>query len=293
MNKIVICLVIFVAFIVSGCSTAPQTPKLVAKLRSEIKKTHGLKDGEIIAKFDLEKIENSSDKLFHPNYGGIVNNAEENSKFLSNFTKKYRHKDLLQTNAYQKIGVMNELLIKLDNQHKLLASSIRAKIHNISKYFKNNTKTKNHKKEDYVAMLASLHNATKFIPIFSPVTQPIITSKFGPRFHPHKKKIENHTGLDMAGARHCKIYASGEGKVEAVAKTNSYGNMVIIRHDKDIKTRYAHLSHVFVKTGDKILLGQRIGQQGCTGTSRGEHLHLEILVRDKPVDPLPFLTNSL
>lgn len=290
-NKFIICIII--AFIISGCTTGPQTPKLVGKIRSEFKKQHGIKEGEIVAKFDLEQVSANPDKLFHPNYGGIVNSLEENSKFLSEFTKKYRHKDLVQSSAYDKIGLINALLLKLDNQHKILTSAIKTKLHNIAKFLKNGNKPKDPKKGDYVQMLASIHNSTKFIPIFAPVNSPIITSKFGTRLHPHTKKIVNHSGIDMAGAKHCKIYAAADGIVEAVAKTKSYGNMVIVRHDKDIKTKYAHLSHIHVKTGDKVLLGQNLGRQGCTGSSRGEHLHLEILIRGKPVDPMPFIINNI
>ena len=290
-NKIFILTIL--AFIISSCTGTNQTTKLYSKLRNELKQKHGIKEGDIVAKFDLEETANRPAKLFHPNYGHIINNSEDNSKFLKNFTKKYHHKDLLQSSSYKKIGMMQAFLLEVDKKHKILTSSVKNKLNKIANLLHKTARSPKNLKENYLEMLASLHNSTKHIPMFVPITNPAITSKFGFRVHPYKKSAIHHSGLDLAGKKNCKIYAAADGIVEMVGKSPSYGNMILIKHDKAITTKYAHLSKIHVKSGDKILLGQDLGHQGCTGTARGHHLHFEVIIRGNAVDPLVFIDHSI
>jgi murein DD-endopeptidase MepM/ murein hydrolase activator NlpD len=97
-----------------------------------------------------------------------------------------------------------------------------------------------------------------------------------------------HTGVDFAAPRGTPILAAGNGVVEKVGRNSGYGNMTIIRHTNGYETLYGHQSG-FAKglaPGARVRQGQVIGYVGSTGLSTGPHLHFEIRVNGKPVDPL-------
>lgn len=100
----------------------------------------------------------------------------------------------------------------------------------------------------------------------------------------------HHTGLDFAGPLGSGVVAADSGKVVSAEPAGAYGNMVQIRHADGIKTRYAHLNSMEVKKGDQVKRGQRIGTLGSTGNSSGPHLHFEVLLKGKQVDPMRFLS---
>jgi len=284
--------VTFLSIVISSCTSTNQTAKLVGKLNYELKKRYGITNGAIVAKFDLEKL-NKKETLFAPYYAGIINDASLNNKFLGDFNKNYRHKNLLQTTAYKKINILNSVLLKINNKHKLFTKTITQRLNKIESNFKKHPEIRSGDRQDYVAILASLHQSTKFVPIFVPIENPIITDKFGKRTHPFKKTIRMHSGLDLAGKINCHVYAAADGVVDTVARMNGYGNTIIVAHDIGIKTKYAHLSKISVSQGDKVSLGQGLGNQGCSGVTTGHHLHFEILINGNPVDPMQFIKHSL
>jgi len=116
-----------------------------------------------------------------------------------------------------------------------------------------------------------------------------ISSKFGKRFHPIKKKVKAHLGLDISAKKGTAIHSSATGTVIKVISSNrGYGNQVIIEHDYGFRTRYAHMHSFIVKKGDSIKKGQIIGFVGNTGLSTAPHLHYEIIKNGKYIDPYPF-----
>lgn len=126
------------------------------------------------------------------------------------------------------------------------------------------------------------------LPIFIPVKNALISSKFGWRKLKGKKRCM-HKGLDIVGPKGSKIYAAGNGKVLEVAYSKSYGNYILIQHKKNLKTRYAHLKKLNVKAGQKVSQGQYIGIQGSTGRSSREHLHFEVMHRSRHLNPINFV----
>lgn len=94
-----------------------------------------------------------------------------------------------------------------------------------------------------------------------------------------------HTGLDFAAPVGRGIRAADNGRVVEAGPAGAYGNFIEIAHGNGTRTRYAHLSSIDVKVGQKVTRGERIGALGNTGNSSGPHLHFEVLVKGEPTDP--------
>ena len=121
------------------------------------------------------------------------------------------------------------------------------------------------------------------LPFGEPVFGGRRTSGFGPR---HGRK---HKGLDIAAPRGTAIYSTADGVVTFTGRQRGYGRVVKIRHAFGFETVYAHLNRARVKVGQRVRRGDRIADMGSTGRSSGNHLHYEIRIDDKPVNPLKFI----
>ena len=132
------------------------------------------------------------------------------------------------------------------------------------------------------------HSAKKFL-IRKPVLGGRISSNFGYRRHPILGRSLLHSGVDYGGVgQGAPILAAGDGVVEKIGRSSGYGNLIILRHTNGYETYYAHQSK-FAKgigVGTRVRQGQVIGYVGSTGRSTGPHLHYEIRINGKPVDPL-------
>lgn len=121
----------------------------------------------------------------------------------------------------------------------------------------------------------------------TPIDGARMSSGYGMRRHPILGYSKMHKGVDFAAPRGTPIYAAGDGKIERIGRWSSYGNYIRIRHNGRISTAYAHLNG-FAKglgRGDTVSQGQLIGYVGSTGRSTGPHLHYEVLVEGKQVNP--------
>ena len=117
-----------------------------------------------------------------------------------------------------------------------------------------------------------------------------LTSPFGARYHPIRKAIVVHEGVDLAGAAGQPVYATGDGVVESTqVNFSGYGNVIVIDHGFGYKTRYAHLKEIKVVEGQVVIRGDCIGTLGSSGLSTGPHLHYEVLYRGVHVNPWNFL----
>ena len=120
-----------------------------------------------------------------------------------------------------------------------------------------------------------------------PMTAGIVSSEFGPRWG------KFHQGIDIAADSGVPIHASAAGEViYSVSHITGYGNVVILRHDQQTTTTYAHNSALKVKQGEKVKAGQIIALLGSTGHSTGPHLHFEFRVANTPVNPREKLPKS-
>ena len=115
------------------------------------------------------------------------------------------------------------------------------------------------------------------------------TSGFGPRRDPFRGGARMHNGLDFAGGRGTAIHSTAEGRVTRAGWFSGYGKTVDIDHGNGYMTRYAHLTSIDVKVGERVSRQQRIGGMGTTGRSTGVHLHYEVHKNGEPVNPMTYI----
>ncbi len=120
-----------------------------------------------------------------------------------------------------------------------------------------------------------------------------ISSGFGRRIDPITGKYEFHKGIDISAPYGSKIIAPADGIVVFAGVQSGYGYSVVLSHKYGITTRYAHMSRINVKRGQRVLKGDVIGFIGSTGHSTGPHLHFEIRINNKPINPLKFLAKNI
>lgn len=140
-----------------------------------------------------------------------------------------------------------------------------------------------------LARMAVLERAMDGIPQVVPASVENITSGFGYRRDPFNGHAAMHAGLDFKGAVGSPIFAAAEGRVTFAGWKSGYGQAIEITHGNGMLTRYAHLSRIGVKVGQDVDAGDTIGGLGNTGRSTGPHLHFEVRINDRAVNPRPFL----
>lgn len=115
------------------------------------------------------------------------------------------------------------------------------------------------------------------------------TSGYGYRRDPIKGGSRLHAGTDFAASYGTPIYATGDGVVISAGWSSGYGRLVKIQHEFGIETRYAHMAKIRVKVGQRVSRGDQIGDMGNSGRSTGTHLHYEVRVTGKPVNPMTYI----
>ena len=119
-----------------------------------------------------------------------------------------------------------------------------------------------------------------------------VNSGFGVRSDPFRGGRAMHSGVDIPGPVGTAIYATADGVVGRTGWVGGYGNLIELEHGKGIQTRYGHLSSISVTPGSRVKRGQLIGLMGSTGRSTGSHLHYEVRIDGRAVNPIPFLRTS-
>ena len=115
------------------------------------------------------------------------------------------------------------------------------------------------------------------------------TSGFGPRVHPIFGTVRQHNGIDLDGDTGDRVRAARSGEVILAGQRGGYGNAIVLYHGLGYSTLYGHLSRIEVSEGQEVQSGDRIGAIGSTGLSTGPHLHFELRIDGKAVDPTPYL----
>ena len=115
----------------------------------------------------------------------------------------------------------------------------------------------------------------------------VVTSKFGARWG------RNHSGIDIGCPEGTPVYAAAAGTVVFVGEKGGYGLLIVVSHPDGSFTIYAHNSKNIAKEHAKVKQGEKIAEVGSTGNSTGPHLHFEIRLQSKPVDPLQYLPKTV
>jgi murein DD-endopeptidase MepM/ murein hydrolase activator NlpD len=254
--------------------------KIAKSITGNASQTHSVEYKHIIDKIQLYSVLQSMqanlsviDKHLSTKvsqFRGIINVAKMNGEtaVLEGINIAQRSQSVSSTQSpskIQKAGISYQTSI---------TSSIRQSIHDIA------IKQKG---------LKILQEYISSMPLGSPILDGRFVSGFGNRNHPIHHREKMHYGVDFAGAFRAKIISTGDGTIEKALYNPSYGNYVVVRHKNNIRTLYAHMSAIKVKPGQKVKTGAVLGLQGSTGTSTGSHVHYEVMVGDKHIDPLNFI----
>jgi murein DD-endopeptidase MepM/ murein hydrolase activator NlpD len=149
------------------------------------------------------------------------------------------------------------------------------------------------KNDDFKNMMVNLaeHRAAlRKIPFKAPMLHYYISSDYGNRKHPKTGKVSFHHGVDLAGTWQENVRVTAPGTVIYAGTEGSFGKVVRVQHDFGIVTTYAHLARITVRLDDYISENHVIGKMGNTGRSAGAHLHYEVRVNNKSIDPVKFMT---
>jgi hypothetical protein len=137
--------------------------------------------------------------------------------------------------------------------------------------------------------LEGLQRVLRQLPLGAPTENYSISSGFGVRRDPLNGTAAVHYGLDVTGQIGQPIVAAAPGKVVSAERMGFYGKLVEIDHGMGVTTRYGHLNTITVEEGQIVAAGDKIGTMGNTGRSTGVHVHYEIRVDNKPVNPMKFI----
>lgn len=141
--------------------------------------------------------------------------------------------------------------------------------------------------------LDTLQDGVVAVPSDKPVKTAAFTSSYGVRSDPFQGRAAMHAGIDLSGPIGTPIYATADGIVSSSGWHNGgYGNLIKVDHGRGIETRYAHLSATLVRPGQRVKRGDLIGKMGSTGRSTGSHLHYEVRIDGRAVNPIPFMKST-
>ncbi len=148
------------------------------------------------------------------------------------------------------------------------------------------TTTKTGEKADFspVFLTVNFHN---------PIKEGNITSLFGYRISPITNKYSLHSGLDIAAPENTEIYSAYNGVVTKAEYNEINGNFIVIKHSDTLKTTYNHCNKLLVNEGEKVRKGEKIALVGATGYATGNHLHFEVILKGKYINPLWVLDYEL
>ncbi len=150
-------------------------------------------------------------------------------------------------------------------------------------------------KESYEKILSTVErreDSLRYLPVLKPVRNAYISSPFGNRIHPIRKRLHFHKGIDLAAQRGTPIMATADGIIEFAGKNAGYGLFVRINHKYGFETAYGHLRKIYVRSGQRVKRGDKIGEVGSTGLATSSHLHYEVIQNGKVQNPYDFFLDD-
>ena len=234
-------------------------------------------------KFDNKIFREDNDFIFEKKYSGlpvIPFSAPRNNKTkITQFTRKVDLEIMELLNVFKtlKLNPDNINLKEIDSilTQKLDTNNETELINSVTSRFQ---------------FLENLKDAIVYLPLKPPMQYYYVSSPYGFRTHPKTKIRQMHKGIDMAGTWQEEVRASANGTVIFSGRNGSFGKTIKIRHKHGITTLYGHLHKILVKKGEIVEEGQIIGKMGATGRAVGAHLHYEIMVYKKHINPYNFIS---
>ena len=141
-------------------------------------------------------------------------------------------------------------------------------------------------------MMMNRNLQAEVMPAGRPITRGWLSSYFGMRTDPFNGRRVHHSGVDFAGKMGSDVVAVGAGVVTYAGKRSGYGNLVEINHGNGYSTRYGHGSKLLVKVGDTVKKGHTVAKIGTSGRSTGPHVHFEVLLNGRAVNPRKYIHAS-
>lgn len=187
-----------------------------------------------------------------------------------------------ELNSIKKQDKYNITDIKLNYSTITSTEALAQKIANVKNEVTKEKEEQKRKKSVTVSRGSSLPRVSSYA--FPLKSYAYVSSEYGPRWG------STHTGIDFAARAGTHIYSWRDGKVTFAGWSGGYGNFIIVDHGNGFVTRYAHCSKIAVKKGQTVSQGQIIGYVGTTGNSTGNHLHFEIKVNGRFVNPRNYLS---
>lgn len=145
--------------------------------------------------------------------------------------------------------------------------------------------------EDLATKVKERKNILNHTPTVRP-TEGVLSRGFGMHHDPFTGIYQPHNGIDIAGPKGTPIHATADGIVKFAGYQNKLGNTVILDHGNGIRTYYGHLSKIMVTRGHKVKRYDKIGEMGSSGYSTGSHLHYEVRIGQRPVNPYRYILSS-
>ncbi len=182
-----------------------------------------------------------------------------------------------------------DALTALQEKDKVIASTLKVEeTKETVELLKEAVPEKKESLNELIKLIEDKNETLSSVPSIYP-TVGRFTSRFGYRKDPFTRRTKFHDGLDIANTYGTPLYATADGVVTFSGKRSGYGNVIQINHGNGYETVYGHNSKNIVKARDFVKKGQLIGYMGSSGRSTGPHLHYEVRINGKPVNPINYL----
>lgn len=293
-----IVITILLLLLLSGCASKGPGDKYLKQISNSISSDYKISKGELIAKYNLLGIRNYDQCVFAKDYGMILSDEAASQKFLESVKKHMKNPNILSSPSEEKIKKLYDIVMIINAKYNVVSRKDLKKLQQITPNMSGHKEESpfdlldekvQKSQENNFSLLVYADNLMRYVPIFLPQSRTTMTSPFGSRKHPLYGETLFHQGADFAASKHAKIYSSADGNVLEVGSSKSYGNFILIEHGKLFRTRYAHLSKIYVSGGEKVFQGELIGLQGMSGNATGDHLHFEVIYKSKTIDPMFFV----
>lgn len=195
----------------------------------------------------------------------------------------------------RKLGIGGRVTSELEDLNALIADD-NIKISDLAQDLDRLARQMKFERISYETIYNAFKNRTSQIqstPSIRPIYLGYISDGYGYRPDPFTGRREFHYGIDISAPMGTPVFATADGVVGSVGYQGAYGNVIEINHGFGYSTIYAHLSKYYVKAGDVVKRGQRIGEVGSTGRSTGPHLHYEVLQFNINKNPLDYFFTGL